>query len=80
MRIVKLINAPVLVSKVSKTLYMHVKKYEEMEYSVAVYSPLSLTVVHAAIRKKLMELKEEGIEGRVPMQMFLLPSFPSPRF
>jgi carboxyvinyl-carboxyphosphonate phosphorylmutase len=60
-RIPKLINGPTLVNLAPKTPYLHVKKYEEMGYSMAIYPPISLTCVYAALKEKLMELKTEGM-------------------
>lgn len=60
-RIPKLIDAPVLLNVAPKTPYLHVKKYEEMGFAMAIYPPLSLTTAYAAIKEKLAELKTDGI-------------------
>ncbi len=60
-KIPKLIDAPVLVNIAPKTPYLHVKKYEEMGFAIAIYPPLSLTTAYAAIKEKLTELKSKGI-------------------
>jgi 2,3-dimethylmalate lyase len=60
-KIPRLIDAPVLVNIAPKTPYLHVKKYEEMGFAIAIYPPLSLTTAYAAIKEKLTELKSKGI-------------------
>ena len=60
-RIPRLINGPTLVNLAPKTPYLHVKKYEEMGYSMAIYPPISITCVYAALKEKLLELKTEGM-------------------
>ncbi len=59
-KIPKLIDAPLLINRAPKTPYLNYRKYEEMGYSIAIYPALSLTVAYAAIKNRLMELKEEG--------------------
>lgn len=75
-KIPKLIEGPVLINIAPKTPVLHVKRYEEMGYSIAIYPPLSLTASFVAIREKLIELKEEGImkegaHGGVPFDELL---------
>lgn len=60
-KIPRLINGPVLVNIAPKTPYLHVKKYEDMGYAMAIYPPLSITATYAAVKEKLLELKNEGI-------------------
>ena len=75
-RIPKVVNGPVLVNVAPKTPYMHVKKYEEMGYAMAIYPPISITTAYAAIRDVLKELKKdgmtkEGVHGGVPFEELL---------
>jgi carboxyvinyl-carboxyphosphonate phosphorylmutase len=75
-KIPKLIHGPVLINIAPKTPVLHVKRYEEMGYTIAIYPPLSLTASFVAIREKLTELKEEGImkegaHGGVPFDELL---------
>jgi carboxyvinyl-carboxyphosphonate phosphorylmutase len=72
-RIPQLINGPTLVNIAPKTPYLHVKKYEEMGYAMAIYPAISITCVYAALKEKLMELKTEGMNrdgghGGVPFE------------
>ena len=60
-KIPKVINGPVLINVAPKTPYLHVKKYEDMGYAVAIYPPISITTAYAAIREVLTELREEGM-------------------
>ncbi len=60
-RIPKLINGHTLVNLAPKTPYLHVSKYEEMGYAMAIYPPISITCVYAALKEKLTELKREGM-------------------
>jgi carboxyvinyl-carboxyphosphonate phosphorylmutase len=60
-RIPKLINGPTLVNVAPKTPYLHVKKYEEMGYVIAIYPPISITCVYVALKEKLLELKKDGM-------------------
>jgi 2-methylisocitrate lyase-like PEP mutase family enzyme len=60
-QIPKLIDGPVLVNLAPKTPYLHIKKYEEMGYAMAIFPPISITAAYAAIKEKLLELKQEGI-------------------
>jgi 2,3-dimethylmalate lyase len=57
----QLINGPTLVNLAPKTPYLHVQKYEEMGYAMAIYPPVSITCVYAALKEKLTELKTEGM-------------------
>jgi 2-methylisocitrate lyase-like PEP mutase family enzyme len=76
-KIFKLTNTPLFVSKATKAPYINVKEYEEMKYTVTIYPFLTLTIVYTAIREYLMELKEEVMEGRVHMWISLLPRLPT---
>jgi 2,3-dimethylmalate lyase len=60
-RIPKLINGPTLVNLAPKTPYLQVKEYEKMGYALAIYPPLSITCVYAALKEKLAELKRDGM-------------------
>lgn len=60
-RIPNLINGPTLVNLAPKTPYLHVKEYEKMGYAMAIYPPISITCVYAALKDKLTELKTEGM-------------------
>ena len=60
-KIPKVINGPVLINVAPKTPYLHVKKYEDMGYAVAIYPPISITTAYTAIREVLTELREEGM-------------------
>ncbi len=75
-KIPKLIKGPVMVNIAPKTPVLHFKKYEEMGYSIAIYPPISLTAAYAAIKEKLIGLKENGItqagaHGGVPFEELL---------
>ncbi len=72
-RIPKLINGPTLVNLAPKTPYLHVKEYEKMGYAVAIYPPISITCVYAALKEKLTELRDNGMNrdgghGGVPFE------------
>jgi len=72
----KVVNGPVLINVAPKTPYMHVKRYEEMGYAMAIYPPISITTAYASIRDTLMELKKEGmtkegVHGGVPFEELL---------
>jgi 2-methylisocitrate lyase-like PEP mutase family enzyme len=60
-RIPKLVKGPVLVNIAPKTPYLHIKRYEDMGYALAIYPAISITTVYAALRDKLLELKNEGL-------------------
>jgi carboxyvinyl-carboxyphosphonate phosphorylmutase len=60
-QIPKLVNGPTLVNVAPKTPYLHMKEYEKMGYAVAIYPPISITCVYAALKEKLAELKSEGM-------------------
>jgi 2-methylisocitrate lyase-like PEP mutase family enzyme len=62
-RIPKLVKSPVLVNIAPKTPYLHIKKYEDMGYALAIYPAVSITTVYAALRAKLVELKSEGMNS-----------------
>jgi carboxyvinyl-carboxyphosphonate phosphorylmutase len=75
-QIPKLVHAPTLVNVAPKTPYLHMKEYEEMGYTVAIYPPISITCVYAALKEKLTELKSEGMNrdgghGGVPFDELL---------
>ena len=75
-KIPKLIKGPVMVNIAPKTPVLHFKKFEEMGYCMAIYPPLSLTAAYAAIKEKLIGLKENGItqagaHGGVPFEELL---------
>jgi len=72
----KVVKGPVLINVAPKTPYMHVKKYEEMGYAMAIYPPISITTAYAAIKDALKELKsegmtKEGVHGGVPFEELL---------
>lgn len=60
-QIPKLVNGPTLVNIAPKTPYLHVNEYEKMGYAMAIYPPISITCVYAALKEKLTELKNNGI-------------------
>jgi 2-methylisocitrate lyase-like PEP mutase family enzyme len=60
-KIPKLIDGPALINIAPKTPYLPIQRYEEMGYRLAIYPPLCLTTAYAAIKRKLEELKKEGI-------------------
>ena len=62
-RIPKLVKGPVLVNIAPKTPYLHIKRYEDMGYALAIYPAISITAVYAAIRDKLVELKNQGMNS-----------------
>lgn len=57
----KLIKGPVLINVAPKTPNLNYKIFEDMGYSIVIYPSISLTASILAIRKKLVELKENGI-------------------
>ncbi len=70
------IKGPVLINVAPKTPTLHFKRYEEMGYSIAIYPPISITASYAAIKNKLLELREQGIveqgaHGGVPFDELL---------
>lgn len=72
-RIPGLIDGPTLVNVAPRTPYLHIREYGEMGYAMAIYPPISITCVYAALREKLMELKRDGINkdgghGGVPFE------------
>jgi 2,3-dimethylmalate lyase len=62
-KIPKLVKGPVLVNIAPKTPYLHIRKYEEMGYGLAIYPAISITAVYAALRNKLAELKSKGMNS-----------------
>ena len=56
-----LMDGPTLVNIAPKTPYLHVSEYEKMGYAVAIYPAVSITCVYAALKEKLTELKNNGI-------------------
>jgi 2-methylisocitrate lyase-like PEP mutase family enzyme len=62
-RIPKLVKGPTLVNIAPKTPYLHIKKYEDMGYALAIYPAISITAVYATIRDKLVELKSQGMNS-----------------
>ena len=62
-RIPKLVNGPTLVNIAPKTPYLHIKRYEDMGYAMAIYPAISITTVYAALREKLVELRSQGINN-----------------
>ena len=62
-RIPKLVKGPLLVNIAPKTPYLHIKRYEDMGYSLAIYPAISITAVYAALRAKLGELKSNGMNS-----------------
>jgi 2-methylisocitrate lyase-like PEP mutase family enzyme len=62
-RIPKLVKGPVLVNVAPKTPYLHIKRYEDMGYNLAIYPAVCITTVYAALRAKLVELKSEGMNS-----------------
>lgn len=72
-KIPKLINGPVLVNIAPKTPFMHVKKYEDFGYAMAIYPAITLTAAYGSIKNKLRALKDHGIteddgHGDVPFE------------
>ena len=63
-QIPKLVRGPVLVNVAPKTPYLHVKRYEEMGYALAIYPPISLTTTYRALCEELKELRSEGMTKR----------------
>ena len=75
-KIPQLIKGPLLINIAPKTPTLHYKRYEEMGYRIAIYPPIAITASYAAIKNKLMELKEQGIveqgaHGGVPFDELL---------
>lgn len=62
-KIPKLVKGPVLVNIAPKTPYLHIKKYEDMGYALAIYPAISITAVYVALREKLAELKSNGMNS-----------------
>ena len=62
-KIPKLVKGPTLVNIAPKTPYLHINKYEDMGYALAIYPAISITAVYAAIREKLVELKSQGMNN-----------------
>ena len=62
-KIPKLVKGPVLVNIAPKTPYLHIKRYEDMGYALAIYPAISITTVYAALRDKLVELKSQGMNN-----------------
>lgn len=60
-KIPKLVNGPTLVNLAPKTPYLHVSEYQKMGYAVAIYPPVSITCTYAALKEKLTELKNNGM-------------------
>jgi 2-methylisocitrate lyase-like PEP mutase family enzyme len=56
-----LVKGPTLINVAPKTPYLHIKKYEEMGYALAIYPAISITTVYASLRDKLLELKSQGM-------------------
>ena len=72
-RIPKLINGPTLVNVAPKTPYLHIKEYAQMGYAMGIYPAISITCVYSALKEKLAELKNNGINkdgghGGVPFE------------
>jgi 2-methylisocitrate lyase-like PEP mutase family enzyme len=72
-KIPKLINGPVLVNIAPKTPFMHVSKYEEFGYAMAIYPAITLTAAYGSIKDKLKALREQGMteddgHGDVPFE------------
>ena len=62
-KIPKLVKGPTLVNIAPKTPYLHINKYEDMGYALAIYPAISITAVYAEIREKLVELKYQGMNN-----------------
>ncbi len=62
-RIPKLVNAPTLVNLAPKTPYLHVSAYQEMGYAMVIYPPICITTAYAAMKEKLTELKNNGMNS-----------------
>ena len=62
-KIPKLVKDPVLVNIAPKTPYLHIKRYEDMGYALAIYPAISITAVYTAIHDKLVELKSQGMNS-----------------
>ena len=60
-KIPKMVNGPTLVNVAPKTPYLHTSEYEKMGFAMAIYPPISITCVYAALKEKLTELKSEGM-------------------
>jgi len=59
----RLVKGPVLVNIAPKTPYLHIQRYAEMGYALAIYPAISITAVYAALRAKLAELKSQGMNS-----------------
>jgi 2-methylisocitrate lyase-like PEP mutase family enzyme len=57
----KLVNGPALVNIAPKTPYLHISKYAEMGYAVAIYPAVCFTAVYRALKEELTELKTKGL-------------------
>jgi 2-methylisocitrate lyase-like PEP mutase family enzyme len=57
----KLVGGPALINIAPKTPYLHVRRYEEMGYAMAIYPPICITTAYRAIKEELTELKTKGM-------------------
>jgi 2-methylisocitrate lyase-like PEP mutase family enzyme len=62
-RIPGLVKGPTLINVAPKTPYLHIKKYEDMGYALAIYPAISITAVYATLRDKRGELKSRGMNS-----------------
>ena len=62
-KIPRLVKGPILVNIAPKTPYLHIKRYEDMGYALAIYPAISITAVYATLREKLVELKSRGMNA-----------------
>ena len=62
-KIPRLVKGPILVNIAPKTPYLHIKRYEDMGYALAIYPAISITAVYATVREKLVELKSRGMNA-----------------
>jgi 2-methylisocitrate lyase-like PEP mutase family enzyme len=62
-QIPRLVKGPVLVNIAPKTPYLHISKYEEMGYAMAIYPPICITTAYRTIKAELMELRDNGINN-----------------
>lgn len=62
-KIPRFVKGPTLVNIAPKTPYLHIKRYEDMGYALAIYPAISITAVYAALRDKLVELKTQGMNS-----------------
>jgi 2-methylisocitrate lyase-like PEP mutase family enzyme len=62
-RIPGLVKGPTLINVAPKTPYLHIKKYEDMGYALAIYPAISITAAYKVIREKLVELKSHGMNS-----------------